>query len=73
VDDRQADAALATPPATMAEAAENVESVLGDAITWSRDFHVATREDGTTQYVDKRTGEMYDTLPAMHDKDGHDT
>lgn len=72
-DDQQADAALATPPATMDEAAANLESGFGDAIAWSREFHRHTTEDGRTQYVDKHTGQVYDDLPAMHAKDGHDT
>lgn len=50
-----------------------VEGVFGDAISWSREFWRHTTEDGRTEYVDKRTGETYDTLPKMHTKDGHDT
>lgn len=69
-DDQQADAALATPPATMEEAAANVEAVFGDAIVWAREFGTHTREDGTTLWVDKATGAMYDQMPRLDSKDG---
>lgn len=58
-------------PATPAQALALLEAG-GLAPTWSRTFHHHTLDNGTTLYVDPATGQTYDTLPTMHDKDGGD-
>lgn len=58
-------------PASMEDAAAIVREGLGPgAVKWERTFHRTTGHDGETIYVDTQTGQMYDTIPNLHQSDG---
>lgn len=55
-------------PATPDEADATITRVL--APTWVRRFDTYADNNGATMYVDTLTGQTYDKLPDMREKDG---
>lgn len=59
-------------PDTLEQAAQNVRDGLGPgAIAWETTFRRHAGPEGTTLYVHAETGEVYDHLPRLNQKDGN--
>lgn len=61
----------APEPQSLEDAAATLREAMGpEGVTWERTFHRTTGHDGETIYVDAQTGQMYDAIPNLHQKDG---